>query len=612
LTVLCCVSDILWKQHLMQLVKQIAGKIDVPVELQQAIEAVALQLSKEVKKSPTIIEESGHYTRRNDWKQMYSTPEGNIKVKNIFEFAYSNATKDAEKYCKNEEAKSKFVRQHGNNVLVIGQAGIGKTTLTKIVAQLTLEKTILPETEYIMYVRLRDIDFNKDTDLMHFIATTGALDVKEPSVQEMVSLLKDNPNVLLIFDGIDEVKLEQPEQEGCSCSYDDLVKPSIILKNLMAGRLLPFAKKVWTCRSRQAYELHEEQRPRTILQILGLDRAAQEDLGKQICCANWPQVKRHLLTHPDIFAACYVPAICIITMASISLSFRESEPEVPALKTITQVLVFALASYSRSKHVRVKACDLHHLARLAWNGFANGKVVFTEIDYEDANISRETFEAFLVTYVDETANLNLKLLDGDKASSFSHLIWQELFAALHAMFFMPLEEFKATLQKLSSSQWEVVSKFLYGLCNKAIKLKVHKLVFGSHPNVQVWNTKRQLLKNYALEETAALRVEEPQDQTMKLLLLSSWIREADDLEFTSDIIGQIPATLNLSGTFFPTDAASIAYLIDSCLKEWEINVNNIQFVGECVDILFSSVKRRSCQVMQQRTSYIVQTVFFSN
>ena len=47
----------------MQLVKQIAGKIDVPVELQQAIEAVALQLSKEVKKSPTIIEESGHYTR---------------------------------------------------------------------------------------------------------------------------------------------------------------------------------------------------------------------------------------------------------------------------------------------------------------------------------------------------------------------------------------------------------------------------------------------------------------------------------------------------------------------------------------------------------------------
>lgn len=424
--------------------------IDLPVDVDKAINAVTLQILKKPGTNFEHLDSTGQYNKQKEMSTILESPKGDITIKKLFALAEKNAEDSS--IHRSDAAQALYRLKQGNNILVTGQAGIGKTTLTKMALKLILEKELLPDTKYLIFIKLRKIDFDIKTNVVDFLITFAGFedyfgDIDPLNYDDFKSLNK-SPHVSIIFDGIDEANTSEMKEDPPLWNPKTPACPSIIIRNIMQGNIFPKAKKMWTSRQRQAYELHEKVRPHTIVQILGLDQNAQNDLGEQLCTEEgWPQVKKYLEDHPDLQAICYVPVICIIAVTSIHASIVLKEDDVE-LHTMTDVLAYALDIYSRSDHLRGRQQEISKIPKLAWDAFVQDKIIFSEKDFRSADIDAKSFEAFLVTVVDKNTNFRMKLVEGDKKSSFSHLIWQEMFTAIKGMMFMKDSDLEKFLKHL--------------------------------------------------------------------------------------------------------------------------------------------------------------------
>ena len=106
----------------------------------------------------TTAPDSGHQHTREERQSLYKKHSmGDVLPENFFnksrEFAKeSNGYKNA----LNEKTKEYYLNKRGNVVGVIGQAGVGKTTFSKILLNRILsKKENLYNADYIFYVKLR-------------------------------------------------------------------------------------------------------------------------------------------------------------------------------------------------------------------------------------------------------------------------------------------------------------------------------------------------------------------------------------------------------------------------------------------------------------------------
>ena len=579
---------------------QAQTNIDIPIDLNCAIEAVTLQILKKPGALSESLDEVGQYNKRKEMTMIYQSPSGDISIKELFALAEKNAKKVC-KHSTNDTVKADYLLKQGNNILVTGQAGIGKTTLTKMMVKLILDGEVLPETNYLIYIKIRKIDFEIKVDIVDFLKTFAGFDESRSDIDalsyEDFKKLNDSSRVTFLFDGLDEANTSKMNLEPPSWSPSAPTCPSVIVRNIMQGNIFPRAKKLWTSRQRQAYELHEKVRPPTIVQILGLDEQAQDELGKQLCTEKgWPKVKKYLQDHPDLQAICYVPVICIIAVSSIHSSLTREENDLE-LHTMTDVLGYALDIYSRSDHLREHQDEISKIPKLAWEGFVNDKIIFNENDLRNADIGEKAFEAFLVTAVDKDTNFRLKLVVGDKKSSFSHLIWHEMFTAIKGLMFMKNSDFRAILEKLLESRWEVVGKLMFGLCHQLTLKRLKKILFGYFENDIKANI--QDLKNFAAAQMEIYRNydnKKAEEKTQKLIQVSTWIKETNSESFLEKIRSLLPEVVNLSGELLPSDIRSVAHVLpDNHSVSVGVDANS-RFIGNSLQLLGAEILRKNFKV----------------
>ncbi|XP_076811496.1 NACHT, LRR and PYD domains-containing protein 3-like isoform X3 [Clavelina lepadiformis] len=575
--------------------------------LRRSITPVSLEITTNLKQAYEDPDDIGHGHRRADFLTILDQPEGDVLMQDLFQRAKSQAEIEAPQ---EPESREIYLRNHGNCVGVIGQAGIGKTTLTKMFTKLILDNSI-PSCDYIFYIPIRNVNFNTShTNVLEFLVTSSGCEWAHSleSDKILIKLLENNPNVVIAIDGLDEAPIvwAQPSHKVSiyrSASAEDFIK------NLLSGEILQQAKKLVTSRPRQFYDMHEDYRPEFIVNIMGLKKESQKSLCRKLCSGQneSDKVLGYLENHPSLFAYCYVPVNCIITMYCIQRSFQEYVSA--SLDSITSILAFALERFCRTPHIRETTNEntsrqssasiasqlfaFKALCLLAWNGFKNRKIIFKEDDLSEVNIGKKMLNAFLQTdiNIEDENDFRLRIFDDDKRSYFSHLIWHEMFVAVNLMFFMPLDEFRLQMPKFDSIRWENVTKFMYGISNAITMRRLQKIFIGRNESPVDLAQKQTLLNHFAVQCLPALM---ENDSTPALLRVFDWANESQIVELKDTITENLPEEIRIRGSLHSSDVSKLSYILRSTNKHHIIKVgfgiNMIRLTGDSFQRFFEEMK----------------------
>nr|CAB3264368.1 COS1.5 [Phallusia mammillata] len=485
------------KQKLMMLLKQrvigIASEQSSLADfLERAIRPVNLAIISKPHRIDDKFQAEGYHHREREFAKVFMKPKSDISAEELFPCAKEQAKEEVERTFKSDEvtAKQDYVEKHGNVVGVVGQAGIGKTTSAKKWAMQGLRGELFGETSFFFYIVIRHIDFSREMTLLQFLLSSMSIEwIYDHEEQDVLRAICNDSNVVIIFDGFDEAKFKSFSTDVPQPQLHLKSKAENYLKHLAGGNLLPRARKIFMSRPTQLYKLHPSYRPRFIVQILGLTPTSQDELGRQICGDRYDDIQQKLVENNNVFAYCYVPVNFILTLVYLMNYGGDIQ-----FVSLTRVLAFTCCKYVTTDHLRGQEGELDKLAPLIYDAFLNSEIVLKATRLQRAGIEESTADAFTNMSVTTHGNLKLTILEGHKIRHFPHLIWQDFFVAFYLMMIMPLDEFENVHKELAGDEWEIVYKFVFGICDPLVFEQLQPLVSESSRNN--WEQKKSMLLKF--------------------------------------------------------------------------------------------------------------------
>ncbi|XP_078493993.1 NACHT, LRR and PYD domains-containing protein 14-like [Ciona intestinalis] len=519
----------------------------MPIQLDRNIEAVRLEMS-DVRQP--IDDEWKEEMKRRDYLSSNRLNNSLVTIDQVFDKALEQAQLGA-RICTTEAAKAEYIRRHANIVGVVGPPGVGKTTLSKMMVKQILKHEFLPDTEFSFFIKVKDIDFNTKMTPLEFLTTNSRVKVnytKEES-KALITFLHNNPNVAIFFDGLDEASTKKFAMISRVCKRDRKSKPVDIMKNLFNFTLLPKAKIVVTSRPGQMYKLHPDYRPTSIFEVLGLLEEARNNLGTQLCGERYTAIKKILDQQPNLAHLCYLP-INFILIVFCLLSNEGSD-----IKTMTQVLIFSMTRFVESSHLKGEVPLDKVGAEMV--KLAQRKLVFEKSDFDDVELADEMVTNFFHTYVDKSSGLRMKILEGNKRSYFTHLTWQEFYAAVYLMLFVSYREFKQLESTFKDTQWSVVLKFMFGICNPHA-YKQLKLIFPAKM-IKDYEEKKKFMESMLMETLWSVRDED-------FIRGFGWLHEYNDDETSGKFEDCLLVKLDMEVPTHLPEVGDIVYALKSFTK----------------------------------------------
>ena len=573
-------------------------KVELLSCLERPITLAPLHMTQQKVES---ADDLGHFHTRNEISQTISEPSSSgIIVDNLFTKATEHVTSTTKFQYFDDETREKDFARLANTVGLIGQAGIGKTTLSKTILNRVLNDGLF-DADYVFYLQFRGVNFKQNTNLLSFLGVKLTWAQEESRRKTVLTKLDKNSHIVMIFDGFDEAVLDPSTPCENIFPWED-AKPETFIKNLLNGSILPLAKKLITSRPRQLLALHSSVKPHYIVNITGLDINSQKQICQEICGKNADKIFNHIIHHPQIASYCYVPANCIFVMhvmgKLIQDEFSQAFPN-----TITGVLVIVIVFFAKSSHARVKF-SLKKLAELAWKGLKNRKFYFTEEDLQRFGLCHDDVNFFCLTLLG-TAKNNLPFFLGDpeKFTYFAHLIIQEFFAALRLIVFSSrttfrkyflgrklfgLQFFKPNFD-LFASDWEVMAKFLFGLCNA----KAVESLFNQFPSLSsALPDKTKILCDFVLQSFPTNTLSQV-DYFQQILRFCTWAYELNDHKFASRVAECLEKKIIVVGKFLPNDVAPLHFVLRNRKKPLHLITTPFDswFVADSLDLFLEEVPK---------------------
>jgi len=549
-------------------------KVDKFFCVESSITLVPLHMSPQKVESANEV---GHFHTREEIAQALSKPPvGDVTIEELFSKAEEQAKIATENnQYPNEQCRENDIAKLSNIVAAIGQAGIGKTTLSKQILAKVLNEGLF-RAEYVFYLQFRDINYKEKCNFLSFLTMSLPLPwiCNELRRNDVLTELSNNKHVVMIFDGLDEAIFDA-STSSIPISLFHEAKPEVFINSILDGTLFPWAKKIFTSRPRQLLELDDLRRPRYIVNITGLDINAQRQICKDICDENAKVIFKYIQEHPQIASYCYVPANCILVMHAMnSVNKMQTRLGSPAKfpNTLTGVLATVVSLFEISPHARTDL-SLEKLANLAWKGFKNRKFYFNQNDLIHAGFNVNELNTFLVTVLAKRSNNMMTMFFGgspEKITYFAHLLIQEFFAALKLMFFTTQLKFQMLFLggrirslklfnpkfDLSNNNWEMVTKFLFGLCNATT---VSFLTEQFPTLASDISHKSKILRHFVMLTLSHPNSSDAYFQNM--LRIFSWVYELNNEKFASQVAQYLQSDLIITGRFLPNDVAPLLYVV---------------------------------------------------
>ena len=533
---------------------------------------------------------SGHFHYRKDVVRIYSEELSDvIPYEQIFEEAERFAVQGA-MGCDTEEAKTEHILRYANIVLISGQAGIGKSTLSKLLVEKMLEPNDpLYQAEFVFFIRFRDLDYKQNYDLLEFLTNSASFisSISSKDRTKIIQHLKASGNVCIIMDGLDEaaidLKMKYPNINAASYTT-----AAAFIHHLLSGRLLPRAKKLVTSRPRQLLQLQDDDdySSTLYLNLLGLNDEAQSQICSDLCRDN-PAKRDRILSRinsrPDLKSLCYMPITSILVM----MSFYSTDLLKRNLDTLTAILVYALESWFLKK--LEGKFQIKNIANLAYKGFLENRFYFREHHLRIENINFENTTAFLFN------NIKFELLQGKAKTYFAHLMWQEFFVAVKLRLYSSKEEFQKIVPQLASDKFEMVARFLFGLCNKQTLDELLDYVEDEELNTEADRDEcEEILKKFVIEKLqrhrdAAIDPLKEDPYYRSIVPVMGWLYEMDNDHFTKEAAGWLRDEIEFKGEIIPGDIVSVNHILQRRDTGLALKMFRPNFVGGCSNYFFKEL-----------------------
>ena len=559
---------------------------------------VPLQISEQ--QDPVTAEQQGHFHHRDEITQMINKPPvGNVSIENLFTKAKELAEKSAsQQHFHTDEGRDAYIAAHSNIVGITGQAGVGKTTLTKTILKKVFDEDLYSP-DLVFYVRFRDIDYGMETDLLSLL--TPSIDFlwkKHDSRRNAVlSAIAASSNTLIIMDGFDEATCDS--QTLTATHQIDLhqqAKPFVFIKHILQGKLLPNGKLLITSRPKQLLQLPQGLKPKFIANVLGLDKQAQKQICSDVCAENSDDIYNYIENRPDLSSFCFSPLNCILVMHVIqtirSLKSQFSD-------TLTGVFAVALGLFMLTENVG-NQFDLEKFSTLAWIAFQDNKFYLNEDDLLRAGLQVNERNAFLQTTRFIT---KVTLLGGGTSNVhyFSHLLFQECLVAIKVIFFTKPADFKKLfigkpslnrfkrfrpVYDLSENRFEMITKFMYGFCNE----KTFSYMKEKFPTLVLSSEQVEMLQNFALKRLSSCS--KSSSYLQDALPVFHWGFELNDQVFSIKLARLLPSTIEFEREILSSDIGSIDHILQAKQSPVVISVSwlGAKFIGDSYRLFLRKLK----------------------
>ena len=568
------------------------------------VDIVPLQISNNSQRN----KDGFHFHHREQRVLLLSKPPaGDVQVEELFVKAKKYAEFESSyKNFGNQKAKEKFVQVNSNIVGILGQAGCGKSTLAKTILNRVVNHERLYDMDIVFYFQFCYVNYDDKTDFLKFVSPSLTIEWTrdEQRRNRVLTQLQNSEHVIIIMDGFDEANIDFTRNNQKVSLHDETTARNFII-NILDGTILPNAKKLIFSRPRQMLESPDKYRPLFLVNILGLDEKSQMQICQDICSENKDQVYSYIKNHPNILSFSCIPINCIFCCFAINEIMSQDSKNIP--ESMTGILTFVLGSFVNSENHR-GVFKPRNIADLAWQGFKNEKITFRKNDLTNSKLSDDDVDNLFVFVANER---KLKMFGGNPQvlSYFSHLIMQEYFVAVRLLFYTTFDSFQDLFfpesnnskHNLSSSRFEMVVKFMYGLCNETTFENLHKYI----PSCLFPYDKLNLMQKLPIDTTYKLIDD-------KVLCYFNWAHELQNNDFTNQLVSRLSDEVYLNCKMLPSDFEAFYYICnkrDALITLDSLSEDN--FYGKCLQG-FVSDPRFSTSFKKAKQFHFLENVLYSH
>uniref|UniRef100_A0ABK0M2Q0 NACHT, LRR and PYD domains-containing protein 3 n=1 Tax=Rattus norvegicus TaxID=10116 RepID=A0ABK0M2Q0_RAT len=365
-----------------------------------------------------------------------------------------------------------------HTVVFQGAAGIGKTILArKIMLDWALGKLFKDKFDYLFFIHCREVSLRAPKSLADLIISCWP----DPNPPVCKILCKPS-RILFLMDGFDELQgaFDEHIEEVCT-DWQKAVRGDILLSSLIRKKLLPKASLLITTRPVALEKLqHLLDHPRHV-EILGFSEAKRKEYFFKYF-SNELQAReafRLIQENEILFTMCFIPLVCWIVCTGLKQQMETGKSLAQTSKTTTAVYVFFLSSLLQSRggiEEHLFSAYLPGLCSLAADGIWNQKILFEECDLRKHGLQKTDVSAFL------RMNVFQKEVDCERFYSFSHMTFQEFFAAMY--YLLEEEEEGVTVRKGPEGCSDLLNRDVkvllenYGKFEKGYLIFVVRFLFG--------------------------------------------------------------------------------------------------------------------------------------
>ena len=447
--------------------------------------------------------------------------------------------------------------------VVYGQPGSGKTTLLQQLCKALSCNEAESDFNLVLYFPLCIRSVSHASDLRSLLSYY--LQDDDPAdVYNVMKSLKGNKDLLLIFDGADEVK--------------DLLKPTSesIVQRILEGRTLPEAHVIVSSRLGSCPFLQNHSS--CFYEVQGFDNAAITSYVKGFFEATPSAADRmlsQLKTRPDLLGGAYIPMNTLILCSIFDLKSGSFPATMTACyqafvrKTIIQECSRKGQEVPVDPHLRYTLLPDHiryllaSLGVLSFKGLCQVPPMFIFSEYGSTPSEPSIRSTFLKELLPLSAPIDEHLFKGlvhthpskegceiQHYFSFPHGTQQEFFAALHLSKLREEEQAQFWRDNLFNFSFSVVFRFFAGLTQLS--------------NAQVAKEINSTLRGSAQDGSTLHSMANCSNNNPQLLFLCHALYESKNDLLTKEVMQCIPNSLQFLLSLSAFDMTAIAHCLSQC------------------------------------------------
>ena len=464
---------------------------------------------------------------------------------------------------------SDLSNSNGSNfTLIEGAPGIGKTVVAKEIAYRWAQNEMLSNIKFLLLISFRETDISQITSFKELMLHCYGEDEKAVSSCAEYFIRTQGKNLMIIFDGYDEMSIEKQE------------KNDSIFRRLLAKGSVPECHLVVTSRSYITAHLHRLCNCR--VEIMGFtDNDRLEYFKKNLSPELFKFVIKFLQEHLIIDSLCYIPLNLMSFLTLVEHPNHQNKDWLPKTQTkLTEHTIrLTIAHNLAKKGIKVSATTglqdeaikriIKSLAPIAYKMLDNEKLVFSETELKRAGIrvtdDEDKYGLLKAVQIDTPENVHLQ---PKKFYSFVHFSVQEYLAAYYLSKMSAVAQIFELNRKFYNCKYFGVWRMYTGL-TKGDKLPLKKFLSG------------EFFLTAAIKHGLGLEFPgiHPRLKDNKIIYL--WVYqmyleapESKVKESLKDVVNTEDDILNLSGEekFSQDDMSMLAYFVarSYITQQWEL------------------------------------------